>query len=47
MHVVFSYFDFLHTDVDSARYMLSTLIQSEVAIVTLVYKNIGLKNFYK
>lgn len=36
MHVVFSYFGFLHTDVDSARYMLSALIQSEAAIVALV-----------
>ena len=35
-HVVFSYFDFVHTDVDSARYMLSALIQSEAAIVALV-----------
>ena len=35
-HVVFSYFGFLHTDVDSARYMLSALIQSEAAIVALV-----------
>lgn len=26
----------LHTDVDSARYMLSALIQSEAAIVALV-----------
>jgi hypothetical protein len=36
MHVVFSYSGFLHTDVDSARYMLSALIQSEAAIVALV-----------
>jgi uncharacterized membrane protein len=36
LHVVFSYFGFLHTDVDSARYMLSALIQSEAAIVALV-----------
>ncbi|MDD5615348.1 MAG: DUF2254 domain-containing protein [Candidatus Methanoperedens sp.] len=35
-HLVFSYFGFLHTDVDSARYMLSALIQSEAAIVALV-----------
>lgn len=35
-HVVFSYFGFLHTDIDSARYMLSALIQSEAAIVALV-----------
>lgn len=36
LHVVFSYFGFLHTDVDSARYMLSALVQSEAAIVALV-----------
>ncbi|MCX9026253.1 MAG: hypothetical protein OIN85_09195 [Candidatus Methanoperedens sp.] len=36
LHIVFSYFDFLHTDVDSARYMLSALVQSEAAIVALV-----------
>ncbi len=35
-HIVFSYFGFFHTDVDSARYMLSALIQSEAAIVALV-----------
>ncbi len=35
-HFVFSYFGFLHTDIDSARYMLSALIQSEAAIVALV-----------
>ncbi len=35
-HIVFTYFGFLHTDVDSARYMLSTLVQSEAAIVALV-----------
>jgi hypothetical protein len=35
-HVVFSYFGFLHIDVDSTRYMLSALIQSEAAIVALV-----------
>jgi hypothetical protein len=32
----FSYSGFLHTDVDSARYMLSALVQSEAAIVALV-----------
>ena len=36
LHVSFSYFCFLHTDVDSARYMLSALIQGEFAVVTLV-----------
>ena len=35
-HLVFSYSGFLHTDVDSARYMLSALVQSEAAIVALV-----------
>ncbi len=36
LHFIFSYFGFLHTDVDSARYMLSALVQSEAAIVALV-----------
>lgn len=35
-HLFFSRFDFWHTDVDSARYMLSSLIQSEAAIIALV-----------
>jgi uncharacterized membrane protein len=35
-HIFFSYSGFLHTDVDSARYMLSALVQSEAAIVALV-----------
>ncbi len=35
-HLFFSRFDLWHTDVDSARYMLSTLITSEAAIVALV-----------
>ena len=35
-HYVFSYFGFLHTDIDSARYMLSALVQGEAAIVALV-----------
>lgn len=35
-HFIFSYFDLLHTDVNSARYMLSALVQSEAAIVALV-----------
>jgi len=33
---IFSYFDFMHTDVDSARYMLSALIQGEFAVVALI-----------
>jgi hypothetical protein len=36
LHIVFSYSGSLHTDVDSARYMLSALVQSEAAIVALV-----------
>ena len=36
LHIVFAYFGFLHTDVDSARYMLSALVQGEAAIVALV-----------
>lgn len=35
-HLFFRRFDWWHTDVDSARYMLSALIQSEAAIVALV-----------
>nr|WAI02757.1 MAG: DUF2254 domain-containing protein [Candidatus Methanoperedens sp.] len=35
-YLLFSRFDLWHTDVDSARYMLSSLIQSEAAIVALV-----------
>ncbi len=35
-HLFFSRFDWWHTDVDSARYMLSALVQSEAAIVALV-----------
>ncbi len=35
-HLFFSSFGFLHTDVDSARYMLSALVQGEAAIVALV-----------
>ncbi len=35
-HIAFSYLGFLHTDVDSARYMLSALVQGEAAIVALV-----------
>lgn len=33
---IFSYFDFMHTDVDSARYMLSALIQGEFAVVAII-----------
>ncbi len=36
LHIFFSYSGFLHTDVDSARYMLSALVQGEAAIVALV-----------
>ena len=35
-HLYFSKFDWLHTNADSARYMLSALIQSEAAIFALV-----------
>ena len=35
-HYIFSYFGFLHTDIDSARYMLSALVQGEAAVVALV-----------
>jgi hypothetical protein len=35
-HFIFSFFGFLHTDIDSARYMLSALVQSEATIVALV-----------
>lgn len=35
-HFVFLKFNLLHTDVDSARYMLSALIQSEAAIIAIV-----------
>ena len=34
--IVFLKFNLLHTDVDSARYMLSALIQSEAAIIAIV-----------
>ncbi|MCX9009756.1 MAG: DUF2254 domain-containing protein [Candidatus Methanoperedens sp.] len=33
---IFSYFGLFHTDVESARFVLSTLIQSEAAIIALV-----------
>ena len=32
----FFYGDFLHTDIDSARYLLSALVQSEAAVIALV-----------
>ncbi|MBE9580751.1 MAG: DUF2254 domain-containing protein [Proteobacteria bacterium] len=35
-HLAFSYIGFLHTDADSARYMLSALVQSEAAIMAIV-----------
>lgn len=35
-HSLFSFLGFLHTDVDSARYMLSALIQSEATILAIV-----------
>ncbi len=35
-HIVFSYFGFLHTDVDSARTLLSALVTSEAAILAIV-----------
>ena len=35
-HYVFLKLGFLHTDIDSARYMLSALVQGEAAIVALV-----------
>ncbi len=36
LHIFLSYSGFLHTDVDSARYMLSALVHGEAAIVALV-----------
>lgn len=36
LHLIFSYLDLLHTHADSARYMLSALVQGEAAIVALV-----------
>ncbi len=35
-HIVFSYFGLLHTDVDSARALLSALVTSEAAILAIV-----------
>ena len=34
--VLFAHFNLFHTDVDSARYMLSALVQSQAAIVAIV-----------
>lgn len=34
--LLFSYFNLFHTDVNSARYMLSALVQSQAAIVAIV-----------
>jgi uncharacterized membrane protein len=36
IHGIFAYFDLLHTDANSARYMLSALVQSQAAIVAIV-----------
>ena len=33
---LFRYFNLFHTDADSARYMLSALVQSQAAIVAIV-----------
>ncbi len=35
-HLVFSYFGFLHTDADTARYLLNTLVSSEASIFAIV-----------
>lgn len=35
-HFLFLYFNYLHTEIDSARYMISALVQSEAAIMALV-----------
>ncbi|HSD56822.1 MAG TPA: DUF2254 family protein [Methanotrichaceae archaeon] len=35
-HLVFSYFGFLHTDADTARYLLNTLVSSEAGIFAIV-----------
>ncbi len=35
-HVLFSYFGFLHTDVDTARILLNTLVNSEAGIFAIV-----------
>lgn len=36
VHSIFLHYGFLHTSVDSARYMLSSLVQSEAAIIAMV-----------
>ena len=35
-HGVFNYFDLYHTDADSARYLLSAMVQAQAAIVAIV-----------
>lgn len=35
-HWAFNYFDLYHTDADSARYMLSAMVQAQAAIVAIV-----------
>ena len=35
-HWTFNYFDLYHTDADSARYMLSAMVQAQAAIVAIV-----------
>ena len=35
-HCVFDYFNLYHTDADSARYMLSAMVQAQAAIVAIV-----------
>lgn len=35
-HCVFNYFELYHTDADSARYMLSAMVQAQAAIVAIV-----------
>jgi uncharacterized membrane protein len=34
--ILFTHFNLFHTDVNSARYMLSALVQSQAAIVAIV-----------
>lgn len=34
--VIFAHFNLFHTDADSARYMLSALVQTQAAIVAIV-----------
>ena len=35
-YCIFTYYNLFHTDVDSARYMLSALVQSQAAIIAIV-----------